>query len=184
MTPIFFDDQADFRAWLAENHDKATEVLVGYYKVSAGKKCMNWSQSVDQALCYGWIDGVRRTIDDESYCNRFTPRKSKSNWSAVNIQKVAELTQKGLMQPAGLAAFEKREESKSRIYAYEQAEAGLSDEYKKLFQANETAWSFFQKQAPWYQKQASNWVMTAKQEATRLSRLERLINVSEAGKRY
>ncbi|WP_420149926.1 YdeI/OmpD-associated family protein [Spirosoma sp.] len=183
MAPIFFATQADFRKWLEENHDKATELVVGYYKVGSGKLSMTWSQSVDQALCFGWIDGVRRSIDADSYCNRFTPRKPKSNWSAVNIRKIEQLTQQGLMQPAGLAAFEKRLESKSRIYAYEQTEVGLSEEFEKAFKNYEKAWTFFRKQAPSYQKRAMNWVMTGKQPETRLNRLNKLIQTSEEGQK-
>jgi len=183
MQPKFFPTQADFRTWLEENYDKETEIIVGYYKIGSGKSGMNWSQSVDEALCFGWIDGVRRAIDAESYCNRFTPRKAKSNWSAVNIAKVAELTAKGLMKPAGIAAFEKREESKSRIYAYENELKQFSDEFERLFKSNEKAWEFFVKQANWYKKQAINWVMTAKQEATRGKRLEKLIALSETSEK-
>ena len=183
MTPKYFSTQADFRRWLEENHDKETELTVGFYKVGSGKPSMNWSQSVDEALCFGWIDGVRRSIDAESYAIRFTPRKSKSVWSAVNIAKVAELTEKGLMKPAGIAAFAKREESKSKIYAYENELMQFSDEFEKQFRANEKAWEFFQKQANWYKKQMTSWVMTAKQEATRQKRLEKLIGESENGKR-
>lgn len=183
MTPRFFAAQADFRKWLEENHDKETEIFVGFYKVGSSKACMNWSQAVDQALCFGWIDGVRKSIDKDSYCNRFTPRRPKSNWSAVNIKKVEELTKQGLMQPAGIAAFAKREESKSRIYAYENEPVELSSEFEKQFKANEKAWSFFERQAPYYRKLAVRWVMSAKQDATRQSRLERLINESKNEKR-
>ena len=183
MTPKFFPTQADFRRWLEENHDKETEIIVGYYNVKSGKGGMTWSESVDEALCFGWIDGVRRKIDAESYCNRFTPRKAKSNWSAVNIAKVAELTAKGMMKPAGIAAFEKREESKSRVYAYENELKSFSGEFEKRFKANETAWDFFEKQANWYKKLAINWVLTAKQEATRVRRLEKLIAFSEKNER-
>ncbi|HEY0460464.1 MAG TPA: YdeI/OmpD-associated family protein [Pyrinomonadaceae bacterium] len=179
MKPKFFPTQNDFRRWLEENHDKETEIIVGYYKVGFGKKCMNWSESVDQALCFGWIDGVRRKVDEESYSNRFTPRRANSNWSAVNIAKVAELTAKGLMQPAGIAAFEKRSDARSAIYAYENEQKQLSDDFQKRFRANEKAWQFFEKQANWYKKQMVSWVMTAKQEATRVRRLEKLIAASE-----
>ena len=144
---------------------------------------MTWSESVDQALCFGWIDGVRRKIDEESYCNRFTPRRSDSNWSAVNIAKVAELTAKGLMKQAGIAAYEKRKESRSGVYAYENDAKQLSDDYEKRFKANEAAWNFFEKQANWYKKQMISWVMTAKQEATRVKRLEKLIETSASEKR-
>jgi len=183
MNPKFFPTQTDFRRWLEENHDKETEIIVGYYNVKSGKKCITWSESVDQALCFGWIDGVRRKIDDESYSNRFTPRRANSNWSAVNIAKVAELTEKGLMKPAGIAAFEKRKDEKSGIYAYENALKQFSDEFEKRFRVNEKAWDFFQKQANWYKKQMINWVMTAKQVATREKRLEKLITESENERR-
>lgn len=183
MTAKFFPAQIDFRRWLEANYDKETELLVGFYKVASGKPSMNWSQSVDEALCFGWIDGVRRSIDAESYAIRFTPRKQKSIWSAVNIKKVAELIEKDLMQPAGLAAFAKRDESKSKIYAYENAPAELSDEFETRFKANESAWKFFSMQAPSYQKRAIYWTMTAKQAATRESRLEKLIAESARGRK-
>ena len=157
--------------------------MVGFYKIGSGKPSLTWPQSVDEALCFGWIDGVRKSIDGESYCIRFTPRRANSIWSAVNIKKVAELTQQGLMQPAGLAAFGKRQESKSEIYAYEKQPAKLDDNFAKEFQASEKAWAFFQAQAPSYQKIAIHWVMSAKQEATRIRRLEKLITVSAARKR-
>lgn len=179
MQPKLFPTQTDFRRWLEENHERETELLVGFYKVGSGKPSMTWSQSVDEALCFGWIDGVRRSIDAESYAIRFTPRKPKSVWSAVNIKKVEELTEKGLMKSAGLAAFAKREESKSRIYAYENEQKQFSGEFEKQFKANEKAWNFFEKQANWYKKKAVSWVMTAKQDATRKSRLEKLITESE-----
>ena len=119
MSPIFFATQADFRDWLEEYHELETELLVGFYKVGSGKPSMSWSESVDEALCFGWIDGVRRSVDAESYSIRFTPRKAKSIWSAVNIAKIEVLTAKGLMKPAGIAAFAKRDENNSKIYAYE-----------------------------------------------------------------
>jgi uncharacterized protein YdeI (YjbR/CyaY-like superfamily) len=183
MKSKFFPTQVDFRRWLEENHNKETEIIVGYYKVGSGKSGMTWSESVDEALGFGWIDGVRRSIDAESYCNRFTPRKAKSNWSAVNIAKVAELTAKGLMKPAGIAAFEKREASRSKIYAYENELKYFSGEFEKLFKSNHTAWEFFEKQANWYKKQMVNWVMTAKQETTRGKRLAKLIAESESSRK-
>ncbi|GAB4012450.1 bacteriocin-protection protein [Spirosoma sp. KCTC 42546] len=183
MTPTFFATQAGFRDWLTENHDKATELLVGFYKVGSGKPSMTWSQSVDEALCFGWIDGVRRSVDPDSYCIRFTPRKSKSIWSAVNIAKIDELSKQGLMQPAGLAAFAKRQESKSKIYAYEQQQVSLSDEFEAAFKANELAWAYFQKQAPSYRKVAINWVMSAKQAETVSKRLNELISDSAQGQK-
>jgi uncharacterized protein YdeI (YjbR/CyaY-like superfamily) len=183
MTPIFFPAQNTFREWLEKNHDKQTELLVGFYKVNSGKPSMNWSQSVDEALCFGWIDGVRRSVDADSYSIRFTPRKPTSIWSAVNIAKVAELTEKGLMQPAGIAAFEKRQATKSKVYAYESETKTLSGEFEEKFKANKTAWNFFTKQAPSYQKTMIHWIMTAKQDATKLARLEKTIAESEQLKR-
>jgi uncharacterized protein YdeI (YjbR/CyaY-like superfamily) len=166
-----------------ENHNKATELLVGFYKVGSGKHSMNWSQSVDEALCFGWIDAVRKSIDKESYSIRFSRRKSNSIWGAVNIKKIEELTKKGLMHPPRLASFEKQSEHKSKIYAYEKAEVTLSDEYEKKFKAHKKAWIFFQSLAPSYRKPATNWVMSAKQKATRIRRLNELIADSEVGKK-
>ncbi|HEY8562882.1 MAG TPA: YdeI/OmpD-associated family protein [Pyrinomonadaceae bacterium] len=179
MTPKFFPAQDDFRRWLEENHDKEAEIIVGFYNVKSGKQSMTWSEAVDQALCFGWIDGVRRNVDEESYSNRFTPRRPNSNWSAVNIKKVEELTEKGLMKPAGIAAFEKRKDEKSAVYTYENEARQFSEEYEKRFRANEKAWGFFEKQANWYKKQMTAWVMNAKQDATRERRLEKLIAESE-----
>lgn len=183
MTPKFFSTQEDFRRWLEENHEKETELIVGFYNIKSGKQTMTWSEAVDQALCFGWIDGVRRKVDDESYSNRFTPRRASSNWSAVNIKKVADLTEKGLMMPAGVAAFEKRKDEKSAVYAYENEQKQFSGEFEKRFRANEKAWGFFEKQANWYKKQMTNWVLTAKQEATRERRFEKLVAESENEKR-
>jgi len=179
VKPIIFPTQNDFREWLEENHETETELIVGFYNVKSGKTSMTWSEAVDQALCFGWIDGVRRKVDEESYSNRFTPRRTNSNWSAVNIEKIRVLTEKGLMMPAGIAAFEKRKEEKSAIYAYENELKQFSDEFEKQFKSRAEAWEFFEKQANWYKKQMINWVMTAKQEKTRQSRLEKLIAASE-----
>ncbi len=183
MKPEFFQTQTDFRRWLEENHAKQTELIVGFYKVGTGKSCMSWSEAVDQALYFGWIDGIGRKIVEESYSNRFTPRKKNSNWSAVNIAKVAKLTQKGLMKPAGIAAFEKREEKRSRVYVYENKAKQFSGEFEKQFKSNKKAWEFFQNQANWYKKQMTSWVMSAKQEATQERRFAKLITDSEKGKR-
>ncbi|MEP7037664.1 MAG: YdeI/OmpD-associated family protein [Acidobacteriota bacterium] len=183
MKPKFFQTQKDFRRWLEGNHEKETELIVGFYNVKSGKGGMNWSEAVDQAICFGWIDGVRRKVDGKSYSNRFTPRRPTSNWSAVNIEKVRVLISKGLMKPAGIAAFEKRTTEKSAIYAYENELKKFSEEFEKQFKANKKAWEFFENQANWYKKQMINWVMTAKQEATRGRRLEKLIGFSENEKR-
>jgi uncharacterized protein YdeI (YjbR/CyaY-like superfamily) len=179
----FFATSSEFRKWLEANHQTETELLVGYYKVGTGKPSMNWSESVDEALCFGWIDGVRRTIDAESYCNRFTPRNPKSNWSAVNIKKVEELIRLGKMMPAGLAAYEKRSNARSAIYSYENRPESFTPEMEAWFRENDKAWSFFSDQAPSYRKTTIYWVMSAKQEATQKSRLEKLIEACEAGKR-
>jgi uncharacterized protein YdeI (YjbR/CyaY-like superfamily) len=182
LNPTFFATPADWRSWLEANHDKATELLVGFYKKGSGRPSITWPESVDQALCFGWIDGVRRGIDEESYCIRFTPRKPTSNWSAVNIARVKELTEMGQMTPAGHRAFEKRSDEKSAIYAYEQRHnAVLGDEFEKQFQANPKAWEWFQAQPPSYRKTAIWWVISAKQEATRLKRLATLIEDSAKG---
>ncbi|MDI1322581.1 MAG: YdeI/OmpD-associated family protein [Algoriphagus sp.] len=181
MTPIFFTSQDEFRAWLVENHLSESELFVGFYKVSSGKPSMTWSESVDQALCFGWIDGVKYSINKDSYKIRFTPRKKTSIWSAVNIKKVENLIENGLMQSAGLESFNNRSESKSKIYAFENAEVMFSPELEKLFKANKVAWDYFQSLAPTYRKPSSNWVMSAKQEATRLKRLLELIADSESG---
>lgn len=179
MEPVFFSDQTEFRKWLSENHQKKTELLVGFYKVGTGIPSMTWSESVDQALCFGWIDGIRKSVDNERYTIRFTPRKPKSIWSNVNIKKVEVLTSSGLMQPAGFASFAKRQENKSGIYAFEKDPVNLSEEFEKLFKSNVIAWDHFKSMAPWYQKTAIHSVMTAKQEKTRKSRLESLIKDSE-----
>ncbi len=181
MTPTFFESQNEFRKWLEKNHHQETELLVGFYKVNSGKSSMTWSQSVYQALSFGWIDGVRKSIDKDSYQIRFTQRKPTSIWSAVNIKKMAELTQQGLMHPAGHASFKHRKENKSGIYAFEKEEAKFSPDLEKRFKANKIAWNYFQALAPSYRKPSANWVMSAKQEVTRIKRLNELIADSEAG---
>jgi uncharacterized protein YdeI (YjbR/CyaY-like superfamily) len=183
MEPAFFATSADFRAWLEANHKKAAELLVGFYKVGSGKPSITWPQSVDEALCFGWIDGVRRSLGPESYTIRFTPRKPDSNWSAVNIKRVKELEAQGRMSPAGLRAFERRSDDKSAIYSYEQRrDAALTEDYETRFRANAQAWAYFQTQASWYRRTAAYWVMSAKREETRLRRLEALIADSAAGR--
>lgn len=183
VQPTFFASQSDFRKWLEGNHNKKTELFVGFYKVNSGKPSMTWSQAVDQAICFGWIDGVRKSIDQDVYFIRFTPRKPTSIWSSVNIKKVEELSNQGLMQPAGLASFAFRKEHKSRIYAYEKEAIILSAGFEEKFKENKKAWAFFQSLPPSYHKSAINWVMTGKQEATRVKRLEELIKDSEAGRK-
>lgn len=183
MNPIFFSNQLKFREWLKKNHAKKTELLVGFYKVTSGKESITWPQSVDEALCYGWIDGIRKSIDEERYTIRFTPRRPGSNWSAVNIKKMEELKKKGLMQAPGIEAFKHRKEDKSAIYTYEKEPVLLDKAFEKKFKANKAAWNYFQSKAPSYRKTAIGWVMQAKQEITRIKRLESLIRDSEAGKK-
>lgn len=183
MTPVFFAKQADFREWLEKNHKTETELIVGFYKVASGKPSMSWSESVDQAICFGWIDGIRRSIDKDSYSIRFTPRNPSSNWSAVNIKKAEEHIKKGLMHEAGLALFKNRKEDKSKKYSYENKPEKLPEPYEAKFKANKAAWEFFKSQAPSYQKTIFYWILSAKQETTQLSRLEKVIKVSEQQKR-
>jgi uncharacterized protein YdeI (YjbR/CyaY-like superfamily) len=184
MRPIFFATPSEFRACLEENHERATELLVGYYKKGSGKPSMTWRESVDEALCFGWIDGVRRSLGEESYTIRFTPRKPGSNWSAVNVARVEELTRLGRMRPAGLKAFEGRSEAKTGIYAYEQKDsAALEQAEEKQFRADKPAWEFFQSQPAWYRKTAIWRVVSAKKEETRKRRLARLIAESAQRRR-
>jgi len=179
MKPRFFPTPADFRNWLEKNHQTETALIVGYYKVSSGLPSMSWPESVDEALCFGWIDGVRKSIDDKSYFIRFTPRKPGSIWSAINIRKVEDLIRKGLMHPAGMASFAKRQDHKSRIYSYEKEAVELSPDYEKKFKAEKAAWTFFQLQPPGYKKQMIHRIMDARQEKTRISRLQKLIEASK-----
>jgi uncharacterized protein YdeI (YjbR/CyaY-like superfamily) len=179
MPPIYFQDQKEFRKWLEKNHKSASEILVGYFKVATGKASMTWSHSVDQALCFGWIDGIRRSIDNERYCIRFTPRKPTSTWSVINIKKVEELKMKELMKPSGLEAFDNRKKSKSGIYGFENVPTKLNDVFESMFIANKQAWKFFINQAPSYQKTTIHWIMAAKQEKTQFSRLKKTISESE-----
>ena len=183
MDPVFFATPADFRAWLAENHEREAELWVGFYKVGSGKRSITWPEAVDQALCFGWIDGVRHGIDAESYTNRFTPRRRGSNWSAVNIHRAHELIEQGLMQPAGLRAFEARTDDRSATYSYEQRHAAVLDaESEARLRANEAAWRFFQAQAPSYRKAATYWIVSAKRQETRDRRLHTLVEDSAAGR--
>jgi uncharacterized protein YdeI (YjbR/CyaY-like superfamily) len=184
VEPIFFETPAHFRAWLEEHHEARRELLVGFYKKGSKRPSITWPQSVDEALCFGWIDGIRRGIDGESYSIRFTPRKPTSNWSSVNIARVAELTKEGRMRPAGIEAFERRSEKRSGIYAYEQRRAArLSAGQQREFMANDDAWSFFQAQPPGYRQTATYWVVSAKREETRRKRLATLIEDSASGRR-
>lgn len=181
--PKFFAKPSDFRKWLEKNHMKAKELLVGFYKVGTGKPSITWPEAVDEALCFGWIDGVRRSIDGESYLNRFTPRRPKSNWSDINIKKVKELIRQGKMTEQGLKLFESRDKSKPMDDSPENRPQELSPAYEKIFRTNKKAWNFFSKQAPSYRKFIIYWIMSAKQEKTQLARLEKAITGSSNGKK-
>jgi uncharacterized protein YdeI (YjbR/CyaY-like superfamily) len=182
MKLTFFASPADFRAWLEEHHVTVEELWVGYYKKGSGKPSITWPESVDEALCFGWIDGLRKNVDERSYKIRFTPRKPSSVWSAVNIKRAQLLTNEGRMRPAGLKAFEARRENKSGIYSYEQRRAELEAPYAGLLKKNKAAWAFFQAQPPSYRKAVSWWIISAKKEETRLKRLEQLIEDSKNGR--
>lgn len=183
MKPRFFKNSLAFRKWLEQNHDKKDELLVGFYKKGTGKASITWPESVDQALCFGWIDGIRRKLDEESYSIRFTPRRPKSIWSAVNVRKVNELREKGLMKPEGLAAFEKLKENNSEVYSFEQKKDGLKlpPEYLNELKKNKKAWNFYNNSAPSYQRMAVWWVISAKREPTRQKRLATLIEDAANG---
>ncbi len=181
MKPHFFPTPADLRKWFENNHAKEQELIVGFYKTGSKKPSITWPQSVDEALCFGWIDGVRRSIDEESYQIRFTPRKPGSIWSNINIAKVEDLTAKGLMQPAGLAAYKHKKEHKAGIYSFEQGDIAFSADQLKLLKANKKAWAFFQAQSPSYKRVATWHVVSAKQEVTKSKRLQELIIDSENG---
>ena len=176
---LFFENQEKFREWLIQNHESESELVVGFYKVNSEFQSMTWPESVDQAICFGWIDGVRKSIDDKSYQIRFTKRKDNSIWSAVNITKVEKLIKNNLMQEAGLISFSKRKEVNSKIYSYEQDETSFTETFETLFKENTTAWEYFTQLAPSYQKTSKHWVMSAKQESTRLNRLQELIKDSQ-----
>jgi uncharacterized protein YdeI (YjbR/CyaY-like superfamily) len=183
LNPSFFAKPSEFHAWLAKHHDKTQEIWVGFHKKGSGKPSITWTESVDEALCFGWIDSVRNSINDTSYAIRFTKRTARSIWSAVNIKRAKELISLGRMQPAGLEAFQRRTDERSAIYSYEQRQsAKLSGAFEKQFRANKKAWEFFRAQAPWYQKVAAFWVVSAKRDDTRLKRLTRLIEDSENGR--
>jgi uncharacterized protein YdeI (YjbR/CyaY-like superfamily) len=181
--PVFFPTPPDFRAWLAAHHATHSELLVGFYKKASKRPSITWPESVDEALCFGWIDGVRRNLDAESYSIRFTPRRVTSIWSSINIGRVDELTRNGRMMPAGIRAYEARKAARSGIYTYENPPVGLSVEFEKLFRRKRAAYAFFTTQAPSYQRVATRWVMSAKQEPTRQRRLALLIEVSTEGRR-
>jgi uncharacterized protein YdeI (YjbR/CyaY-like superfamily) len=184
VKPRYFATPEEFRAWLAKNHASAPELLVGFRKKSTGKPSITWPQSVDEALCYGWIDGVRRSLGPESYTIRFTPRRERSVWSTINIARVKVLSKEGRMTPAGTAAYERRSRERSSIYAYEQRDsAQLAPAELKQFKANAVAFRYFEALAPSYRHKALYWIISARKPETRVTRLAKVIAMSAAGKK-
>jgi len=183
MKPKFFSTPDKFREWLERNHDSASELLLGFHKKASGKKSITYAEALDEALCYGWIDGVRKNLDETSYTIRFTPRKARSIWSNVNVNHVERLTKEGRMRPAGIEAYARRDPKLTGIYAFENRPRELSPEFEKAFRKNKTAWSFFEKQPPGYKRLVIFRVMEAKREETRLKRFKELVEVSEKGLR-
>jgi len=183
MNPKFFPKPEDFRKWLEKNHSSKSELLVGFYKKDSGKPSITWPESVDQALCFGWIDGVRRSIDEISYSIRFTPRKEKSHWSAVNLKRYKELKKLGLVHKSGENAFSRMDIRNSKMASFEQKEINLDGKFEAVFKKNKNAWSFFNRLAPSYRKPSIWWVISAKKEETQWKRLDILIQCSESGER-
>lgn len=182
MEAKFFASQSEFRDWLSKNHDKVDELWVGYYKKATGIASITWPESVDEALCHGWIDGLRKSIDKKRYRIRFTPRRPHSNWSDVNVKRVAELKKLGKMKPAGLRAFENRKQ-RTTPYSYERDDVALSKEFEEELRSNDKAWAYFHALAPSYKKMSIHWVMSAKREETRRRRLGILIDSSAKGEK-
>lgn len=183
MKPTFFKTQAELHDWFVKHHDKEPELLIGFYKAKSGKPGITYQQALDEALCYGWIDGVRKSLDEARWTIRWTPRKPRSIWSAVNLKRARELETAGRMHASGLAAFHGRDEKRTKQYSFENKDRKLDAEQETLFRANKKAWDWFSAQAPYYQRTASFWVISAKQQATRDKRLETLIRDSEQGVR-
>jgi uncharacterized protein YdeI (YjbR/CyaY-like superfamily) len=181
--PRFFRSPAEFRTWLEKNHDRESELLVGFYKKSSGKRGITYEEALDEALCFGWIDGVRRSVDDERSTIRFTPRRQKSNWSLKNIRRVNELTELGRMAPSGIAAFDRRDPSEASTYSFEQANPAFGEDLEKRFRRNRKAWRFWEAQPPGYRKAATWWVVSAKREETRIRRLDSLVEHCASGRR-
>ena len=181
---IHFENPAAFRAWLRTHHDTADELWVGYWKKSTGRPGITWQDSVDEALCFGWIDGIRKRIDDEAYTNRFTPRRANSTWSRRNVDRYRGLEAEGRIESAGAAAYARRTEDNSGVYSFEREEpASLSDEYLALLEGDDRAWADWQSRPAGYRRQVSHWIMSAKRESTRDRRLASLIEDSAAGRK-
>ena len=184
MKPTYFRTPAEFRAWLKKHHATADELWIGFYKKGSGMPSITWSEAVDEALCFGWVDSIRRSVDDKRYTNRFTPRKPTSNWSEINVQRVGELTRQRRMRAPGRKAFEGRQPRKTGTYSYEQRyDVRLSPEFERRFRARKTAWAWFRDQPPSYRSAALYWVMSAKKPETRERRLSTLIEDSAVGRK-
>jgi uncharacterized protein YdeI (YjbR/CyaY-like superfamily) len=183
VDPIYFESPDELRAWLEKYHSTADELWIGYYKKASGKPSVTHTEAVDEALCFGWIDGVRRSVDAERFANRFTPRRQGSNWSQINIKRVEELVENGRMTPAGLEAFKKRDQTRSPQYSFENRPSSLPNEYEAVFRGNHAAWDFFESQPPGYRRTAIWWVTSAKKDETRLRRLTSLMEDSSKGRR-
>lgn len=183
MTPTFFKTQQDFRNWLIKNHEAETELLVGFYKKDSKKESIDWPQSVDEAICFGWIDGIRKRIDGISYSIRFTPRRPDSIWSNRNIEVINRMIKENKMYPAGLKIYESRKEDATGIYSYEKNAVDFTKEYRAYFKKNKEAFNYFEAQSNTYKKATINWVITAKREETQKRRLEQLIQACEKNER-
>lgn len=181
--PSFFHSAAEFRSWLAKNHDRSPELLVGFYRVDSDRGGLTYRQALDEALCFGWIDGVRRSYDSCSYTIRFSPRIAGSIWSVVNTRRMLEAINLDRVDRAGLRVFQQRDEKKSKLYSYEVGNCKFDHAFEKQFRAKTEAWEFYRAQAPWYRRTSCYWVMSAKKEETRQRRLATLIRDSEAGRR-
>lgn len=183
MKPRYFKSPDDFRAWLERHHATDRELWVGFYKKASGKKGLTYPEAVDQALCFGWIDGIKKRVDDHSFMHRFTPRTKTSSWSVVNTKRVTALIKLGLVAKPGLDVFRTRDRTRSGIYLYEQRPQDLSPDYQQRFRANPRAWTFFQAQPPGYRRLAIGWIMNAKKEETRRKRLDVIMKASAEEKR-
>lgn len=181
INPTIFKNKKDFRNWLELNHNTSSEVWVGFYKKNSGKHSITYQEALDEALCFGWIDGIRKSIDTNLYTNRFTPRRKGSNWSNVNLNKVSILIELGLMHQSGIEAFEIRDIGKSNTYSFENENKAFSEQHFKIFKSNDIAWQFFEKQSPSYKKTCIHWVNSAKLPQTKLNRLTKLIAASIDG---
>jgi uncharacterized protein YdeI (YjbR/CyaY-like superfamily) len=183
MEAIYFDSAADLRRWLEEHHDRASELLIGFHRKSSGRPGLTYPEAVEEALCFGWIDGITRRVDLGRWAVRFTPRKARSNWSLINTRRAAQLEKEGQMAPAGLRAYEARDRTRSGAYTYEQRFQPFESTQEATFRRNARAWSFFQAQPPSYRRAATLWVISAKREETRQRRLANLIEHSNRGER-